>query len=194
MARKPKNANIDIRQTARVFDEQAFVDGVFNDDYILVVGSGVILDRIQFPDSKGDINQYIIDEINNERREVQTDFKDHNSFTDVYTSFGSAKEMTDFSHTLACCLSKLRSSLEAGMKQLRVWLQYRWSMVEGLHYSDLCLFIKAQCIHSTYMEIIRRVLEWVRCWGMYVNSRMMIVSWLHRYSFAFRRDTSRKWP
>lgn len=45
MAWKPKNANIDIRQTARVFDEQAFVDGVFNDDYILVVGSGVILDR-----------------------------------------------------------------------------------------------------------------------------------------------------
>ena len=27
MVRKPKNANIDIRQTARVFDEQAFVDG-----------------------------------------------------------------------------------------------------------------------------------------------------------------------
>lgn len=39
MARKPKNANIDIRQTAKVFNEQAFVDGVFNDDYILVVGS-----------------------------------------------------------------------------------------------------------------------------------------------------------
>ena len=57
MARKPKNANIDIRQTARVFDEQTFVDGVFNDDYILVVGSGVILDRKQFPNSKGDINQ-----------------------------------------------------------------------------------------------------------------------------------------
>ena len=39
MARKPKNANIDVRQTARAFDEQSFVDGVFNDDYILVVGS-----------------------------------------------------------------------------------------------------------------------------------------------------------
>jgi len=26
MVRKPKNANIDIRQNARVFDEQAFVD------------------------------------------------------------------------------------------------------------------------------------------------------------------------
>ena len=29
MARRTKNANIDIRQTARVFDEQAFVDGVY---------------------------------------------------------------------------------------------------------------------------------------------------------------------
>ena len=36
MARKPKNANIDIRQTARVFDEQALVDGVFNYDYLKV--------------------------------------------------------------------------------------------------------------------------------------------------------------
>ncbi len=32
MARKPKNANIDIRQTASVFKEQAFADGVFNDE------------------------------------------------------------------------------------------------------------------------------------------------------------------
>ena len=84
MARKPKNANIDIRQTARVFDEQAFVDGVFNDDYILVVGSGVILDREQFPHSGGDINQYIIDEINSDRRAVQTNFKEHKNFTDVF--------------------------------------------------------------------------------------------------------------
>lgn len=30
MARKLKNANIDIRQTAKVFDEQAFVNGVIN--------------------------------------------------------------------------------------------------------------------------------------------------------------------
>jgi hypothetical protein len=84
MARKPKNANIDIRQTARVFDEQAFVDGVFNDDYILVVGSSVILDRKQFPNSKGDINQYIIDEINKDRRNAQNNFIDHKNFTDVY--------------------------------------------------------------------------------------------------------------
>ena len=60
MARKSENANIDIRQTARVFDEKKFVDGVFNDDYILVVGSGVILDRKQFPNYGGYINQLIM--------------------------------------------------------------------------------------------------------------------------------------
>lgn len=80
MARKPKNANIDIRQTARVFDAQAFVDGVFNDNYILVARSGVILDlldRKKFPGSISDINQNYCDEINNDRSEVQTDFLDH---------------------------------------------------------------------------------------------------------------------
>ena len=39
MARKPKNANTDIRQAARVFDEQAFVDGVVDEDYIPGIGS-----------------------------------------------------------------------------------------------------------------------------------------------------------
>lgn len=132
MARKPKNANIDIRHTARVFDEQAFVDGVFNDDYILVVGSYVILDRKQFPHSKDDINQYIIEEINNDRREVQTDIMDHKGFTDIYPSFGTIKKITGFCHTHACCLRKLRSRQEAGKKQPRVWLQYGCSVAEVL--------------------------------------------------------------
>lgn len=34
------------------------------------------------------------------------------------------KEMAGSSHTPACCLSKLRSSLGAGKKQPRVWLEY----------------------------------------------------------------------
>lgn len=46
------------------------------------------------------------------------------------------KEMAGFSHTLTCCLSKLRSSLEAGKRQLRVWLQYACSVVEALLYSS----------------------------------------------------------
>ena len=45
------------------------------------------------------------------------------------------KEMAGFSHTLTCCLSKLRSSLEAGKRQLRVWLQYACSLAEEF----LCL-------------------------------------------------------
>ena len=48
-------------------------------------------------------------------------------------SFG-AKEMAGTSHTLSC-LSKLRSSLEAGKKQPRVWLQYAWRGAEVLLYS-----------------------------------------------------------
>lgn len=92
MARKPKNAQINLKRTARVFNEQAFVDGVFNDDYILVVGSGVILDRMKFPHSGGDINQYIIDEINSDRREVQANYTDCKNFTDVFNSTMQGEE------------------------------------------------------------------------------------------------------
>ena len=45
------------------------------------------------------------------------------------------KEMAGYSHTLPCCVSKLRSSLEAGKKQLRVWLQYVCGVTEMLLYS-----------------------------------------------------------
>lgn len=95
MAWKPKNANI--KRTARVFNEQAFVEGVFNDDYILVVGSGVILDRKKFPHSGGDVNQYIIDEINNVRRGLQINFIDHKSFADVYKGTALGEEDPIFS-------------------------------------------------------------------------------------------------
>ena len=60
------------------------MDGVFNDEYILVVGSGVVLDRQQFPHSRGDINQYIIDEINHDRRQVRAEFVDYKNFTNVF--------------------------------------------------------------------------------------------------------------
>lgn len=84
MARKPKGTIRKIRTAERMFDERAFVDGVFNDEYILVVGSGVVLDRQQFPHSGGDINQYIIDEINHDRRQEQAGFVDHRNFTEVF--------------------------------------------------------------------------------------------------------------
>lgn len=40
--------------------------------------------------------------------------------------------MAGSNHTPACCLSKLRSSIEAGKKQLRVWLQYVCGVTEML--------------------------------------------------------------
>ena len=50
-------------------------------------------------------------------------------------SHSVCKEKAGSSHTLTCCLSKLRSSLEAGKKQPRVWLQY----VCGVAEEFLCL-------------------------------------------------------
>lgn len=47
-----------------------------------------------------------------------------------------SKEMAGSSHTPACCLSNLRSSIKAGKKQPRVWLQYVCSVSEVLLYSS----------------------------------------------------------
>ncbi len=84
MARKPKSIIRGIKATEKVFDEKAFVDGVFNDEFILVVGSGVILDRAKFPESGGDIDKYIIDEINKDCRDGRMDFVEYKNFTDVF--------------------------------------------------------------------------------------------------------------
>lgn len=84
MARKPKESGRGIKTAEKVFDERAFVDGVFNEEYILVVGSGIVLNRKQFPHSGGDINQYIIDEINNDRRKERVGFVDYQNFTDIF--------------------------------------------------------------------------------------------------------------
>lgn len=83
MARKPKDLNYSQKESNDTFNEQSFVDGVFNNEYILVVGNGVILDRAKFPQTDGDINRYILNEINNDRREKRADFTDHKDFTQV---------------------------------------------------------------------------------------------------------------
>ena len=49
-------------------------------------------------------------------------------------SYNLRKEMASFSHTSPCSMSKYRSSLEAGKKRPRVWLQYACSMTEMLLY------------------------------------------------------------
>ena len=49
-------------------------------------------------------------------------------------NYGVGMEMAGYSHTPACCLSKLRSNIEAGKKQPRVWLQYVCGVTEMLLY------------------------------------------------------------
>ncbi|MBO7049022.1 MAG: toll/interleukin-1 receptor domain-containing protein [Bacteroidaceae bacterium] len=84
MAKKPTQTNRNSSPGNLSFDVQSFVESVYNDDYLLVVGTGVILNRALFPETGGDINQYIINEINNERSNSQVGFSNHNSLTEVF--------------------------------------------------------------------------------------------------------------
>lgn len=49
-------------------------------------------------------------------------------------SHSAVSEMAGSIHAQACCLSKARSSLEAGKKQPRVWLQYSCGKTEMFLY------------------------------------------------------------
>ena len=46
------------------FEELPFFEGILKNEYILVVGSGIILDRAKFPHNNGDLYTYIVDSIN----------------------------------------------------------------------------------------------------------------------------------
>lgn len=101
---------------SRKFNTKKFIKDVLNDRYALVIGNEIILDTKIKP-------------TNLQRTAIQ-------SVAEVllWPSFDAAKVMAGSSHTPACCLSKLRSSLEAGKKQLRVWLQYVCGVTEVLLY------------------------------------------------------------
>ena len=61
--------------------------------------------------------------------------------TDISHSVASV--MVGFSHTLPCCLSKLRSSLGADKKRSRVLLEYTCSVAEVLFYSSFAVLMVA---------------------------------------------------
>lgn len=86
MGRRPKDPNGSPKTIGGRFDEQAFVDGVFNNEYILVVGNGIVLNRDRFPGTNGDINRYIINEINSDSRKERINFVDYQNFTDIIRS------------------------------------------------------------------------------------------------------------
>ena len=140
MARKPRGASRNLRTAERTFDERAFVDGVFNDEYILVVGSGVVLDRLKFPNTNGDINQYIINEINTDRRQERTGFVDHHNFTDIFR--GTPLDQADPIYTL------LTDGYEYALSDIS-------SELTQLLRTKLFRFVLTTCIDS-YVETLMR--------------------------------------
>lgn len=89
MGWKPKPSPEDsprIENADTAYYQQMFISGVFNSEYILVVGSGVILDRKCIPDSGGDINKHIINIINKQRG---TNF---HTFNDIYNGTARGEE------------------------------------------------------------------------------------------------------
>ena len=78
-------------------------------------------------------------------------------------SHSAVSKMAGSRHTLTCCLSEVRSSLEAGKKQPRVWLEYSCDVPEVLlypsfgallgvlwpPYSDL---VSAYCRHGYFIK------------------------------------------
>lgn len=111
---------------SRRFNTKKFIKDVLNDRYALVIGNEIILDTKKEP--TGDVHQYLLRKVNENSSEQFDNIIPYI----LCISQGVVKEMAGSSHTLACCLSKLRSSLQAGKKQPRVWLQYGCSVAEVL--------------------------------------------------------------
>lgn len=85
MARKPGGSNRSINKVME-YSTEDMVHGIFNNHYILVIGSGVILNRSKFPESNGDVNRYIISEINKDRRNQIKEYVDESSFEGIIRS------------------------------------------------------------------------------------------------------------
>ena len=95
----------------------------------------------------------------------------------LWPSFGIGNETVGTSHTPAFCLSKLRSSLEAGKKQLRVWLQYSCGVTEMLHYSSFRVsfiptFLTLGRANAFILHSLNRKVPLVLLWYPYGDSEM----------------------
>lgn len=94
------------------FHKEQFVEDVFNDSYILVVGSGIIMDAQKYP--PGDVNQYILDAIN---KTLNRECKDFNELADVSgTGYDAIRNLLnsnqDFSFDLDDMSPELRALME----------------------------------------------------------------------------------
>ena len=81
MPLKPKDANRIPEKRKVTFEEDSFFKGIINDEYILVVGSGIILNREKYPGTNGDINIMMLNAINDDKH---TDFE---TLSDAVSAF-----------------------------------------------------------------------------------------------------------
>lgn len=114
MGFKPKeNTGLRIsQQQEAVFNQEQFVEDVFNDEYILVVGSEVIMNKDE--ELSGDVNQYILRALNSS---LHCDYKDFNELVcrsgegiDAIRNLLNAEE--DWSYELTDVSPELKALLE----------------------------------------------------------------------------------
>lgn len=67
MPLKPKDANRNPEKKKVTFDDTSFFNGIINDEYILVIGSGIILNRDKYPETNGDVNTFLLNAINEDK-------------------------------------------------------------------------------------------------------------------------------
>jgi len=67
MPLKPKDTNRSPEKRKVTFEDTSFFRGIINDEYILVVGSSIILNRDKYPETAGDINKFLLNAINEEK-------------------------------------------------------------------------------------------------------------------------------
>lgn len=67
MPLKPRDVNRIPEKRNITFEDATFFNGILNDEYILVIGSGIILNREKYPESYGDINIFLLNAINEEK-------------------------------------------------------------------------------------------------------------------------------
>ncbi len=81
MPLKPKDANRKPEKRKVTFEDISFFNGILNDEYILVVGSGIILNRNKYPETNGDINVFLLNAINEEKH------TNYDSISDAVSAF-----------------------------------------------------------------------------------------------------------
>lgn len=67
MPLKPKYTITNLEKRKVTFEDTSFFSGIINDEYILVLGSGVILNREVYPETNGDINVFLLNKINEDK-------------------------------------------------------------------------------------------------------------------------------